>query len=50
MFKITIKIYTVVLILSEKNDDYYRKGRGEGVIEIILSVNDENYGRPITRG
>ncbi len=34
MFEITIKLYTVVSGTAEKNDDYYRKGRGEGVREL----------------
>ncbi len=44
-------MHTVVSGTPEKNDDYYRKGRGGGgqrvMIEIIISVNDENDGRPL---
>ncbi len=43
---------TVVPGTAGKNDDYYRRGRGEGgqkvMIEIIISVNDENDGRPLS--
>ncbi len=50
MFESAMKIYTVVSTTAENNDDYYRKGRGGGGqrvrIEIIISVNDENDGRP----
>ncbi len=48
MLEITIKIYTIVSGTVRKNDDCYRKGRGGGgqrvMIEIIISVNDENDG------
>ncbi len=54
MFEITIKICTVVPGTAEKNDDCYRKGRGGGgqkvMIEIIISVNDENDGLPLRVG
>ena len=45
MFENTIKIYagTIVSGTARKNDDYYRKGGGGSV---IISVNDENDGRP----
>ncbi len=37
----------------DKNDDYYYKGREGGgqrvIIEIIISENDDNDGRPLTR-
>ncbi len=35
MFEITIKIDTCTVVsgAAVKNDDYYRKGRGEGVKE-----------------
>ncbi len=53
MYEITIKICTVVSGTAGKNDDCHRKGREGGgqrvMIEIIISVNDENDGRPLRR-
>ncbi len=52
MFEITIKIHTVVSGTAVKKDYCYRQGRGGGgqrvMIEIIISVNDENDGRHLT--
>ncbi len=41
MFEIAVKIFTVVSGTAGESDDYYRKGRGEGVRELITY--DRNY-------
>ncbi len=42
---------TCYMILRDKNDDYYHKGREGGgqkdMIEIIISENGDNDGRPL---
>ncbi len=42
---------TCSMICRDKNDDYYHKGREGGgqrvMIEIIISENDDNDGRPL---
>ena len=51
MFEITVENMHHCFWYRRKNDDCYRKGRGGGgqgvMIEIIISVNDENDGRPL---
>ena len=50
MFEITIKMYTIVSGTIGKNENCYGKGTGRGqkvMIEIIISVNDQNDGRPL---
>ncbi len=52
MFEITIKSMYSCFGTAGKNDDYYRKGREGGgqrvMIEIIISENDDNDGRPLS--
>ncbi len=42
---------THCMICRDKNDDYYHKGREGGgqrvMIEVIISENDDNDGRPL---
>ncbi len=53
MYEISLKICRVVFGTAGKNDYCYRKGREGGgqrvMIEIIISVNNENDGRPLLK-
>ncbi len=45
-------MFTCCMICPDKNDDCYHKGREGGgqrvMIEIIISENDDNDGRPLS--